>query len=70
MASGCSLEPPGPVVTTVPVPTAPEGTSVEVSTVSNTQLEDVQEKSETCLVLEGEQAATEAKALADQYDRR
>ena len=47
-ASGCGLKPPGPVTTTVPVPTAPEGTPLEVSTESVTKLEDVKKKAETC----------------------
>ncbi len=47
-ASGCSLKPPGPVVTTVPVPSASDGGELIVSTESTTQLEDVRKKSETC----------------------
>jgi len=43
-----SLKPPSPVTTSVPVPSAPEAAPMEVSTVSETQLEDVQKKSETC----------------------
>lgn len=47
-ASACTLKPPGPVVTTVPVPSAPEGTPIEVSTMTTNELEAVEKKSETC----------------------
>lgn len=47
-ASACTLKPPGAVVTTVPVPSAPEGTPIEVSTMTTNEPEAVQKMSESC----------------------